>query len=325
LLPSITLALKPHRIPDISDILPSEPLDIKDFPNDKLDQLQKNLFQPGAFNILDGLQRTHILTDLKKEGIAFQPKQTVLMEIWVEPDLKNLIYRIIVLNAGQKPMTIRHQVELLFLVIKDKIASEIPGIELYRERDETRRRGPRKFALDRVVSAYHAFFSKNPDVEKDNLVAQALIEENIFSLSDDALHKEFKHFLHYLNWYASLDDEVCRVYPTRDENLPTGANWFGSENVMTAFFAAAADFGKTEERENRIRDALTALLNSLKPAQPGDDVLGIGTLLQIQSGFNPRKVNVGRATRRLIFSGFKEFFREGGAKNLPSCWLAEAE
>jgi len=322
LLPGITLAVKFHNVQDLLDKLPAGsewPL-----PEDRKTVLREALLQPGMVNILDGLQRTHKLKDISKSGFDFDPEQRVLAEIWVEPDLAKLIYRIIVLNAGQKPMTLRHQVELLFLTLREQIIQQVPGVELYKETDSTRRRGPNKLAFDRVVSAYQAFVNGDPEVNKSNIIAQELQREELSLLSEDRMLIEYESFLHYLMWYVALDREICRVYPTRDGVIPTGANWFGSENVMVAFFAAAADFGRTKQRKARTQSAIEVLHSQLKDATPEDDVLGMETLRAVVQGFNPRRTNVGKATRGLLFRGFKEYFREEGEKPLEEVWVGEA-
>jgi hypothetical protein len=319
LLPSITLALKFHLVPAAIEALANF-----DASSGKA-ALEAIVFKKEAINILDGLQRTHILRDLRTEGISFKSNHEILAEIWIEPLLQNLIYRIIVLNAGHKPMSMRHQVELLFLTIREKIQEIIPGVELYRETDETRRRRPGKLALDRVVSAYHAFITRNPDISKENIVATTLMESDVTTQSEERMHEEFSKFIQYLRWYVELDQEICRIYRVREDNIPTGANWFGSENVMTGFFAAISDFSTDDKRRERTERALKNLLERLKKAKEADDVLALDEFQKVASGFNSRKVNVGRATRKLLQAGFKEFFREEGDKSLALCWIAEAE
>ena len=287
--------------------------------------LTTELFRENAVNILDGLQRTHILNDLQIDGHQFKEGQNILAEIWVEPHIKNLIYRIIVLNAGQKPMSMRHQVELLFLTMRQKVLDEIPGLEIYRETDATRRRGAKKLALDRVVSAYYAYSTRNPNVEKENIIARNLLEDGVTSLSQEVLYEGFEDFMGYLKLYVQLDDEICRLYPLQDGSIPSGAGWFGSENVICGFFAAVSDFGTSPDRNSRISSAIEALVDGLRRASPGEDVVGLDVFRKVEGGFNPRRVNVGQATRRLIMAGFKEFFREEGEKSLSACWLSESD
>lgn len=112
LLPAISLAAKPAGVAELIPLL------AEGETTGNWVKLQEKLLAGGVVDILDGLQRTYILHDIKEEGHDFLEGQELLAEFWLEEDLKNLIYRIIVLNAGQKPMSMRHQIELLFMSLK---------------------------------------------------------------------------------------------------------------------------------------------------------------------------------------------------------------
>ncbi|MFP5239944.1 MAG: hypothetical protein ACLGQW_08945 [Acidobacteriota bacterium] len=314
LLPAIILAVKPEFVGDVIQLGAED--------RGALAQL---LSRPNTVNILDGLQRTFILKELVEGEVEFNGEQSLLLEFWIEPNLEHLIYRIIVLNAGQKPMSMRHQVELLFLTIKGKLEQDIPGLEIYSERDQTRRRGANKFALDRIATAYQCFVTAQTEVSRDNIVAQRLVDENILDSTEEHIAKSYADYKHFLSLYSGLDVEVCRVYTEARDKLPTGANWFGSENVMNAFFAAISSFGSNEERRIRIEHAIDSLRTLLTSSNQGDDPLALSDLMELIDGINVRKVNVGLATRRILFHGFKEYFREEGALAFAKCWLAGSE
>lgn len=278
----------------------------------------------GGVNILDGLQRTYILVDLRNEGHIFVPNHTVHLEIRIEENLNNLIYRIIVLNAGQKPMSMRHQIEVLFSAFHSTLERNINGLELISENDMTRRTRARKYALDKVATAYHTFLLKSPEVEKQNIVAQQISEESVLAQDEVKLGEDFAVFQRYLEKYAILDDEICRVYDGTLPTAPTGLSWFGNENVMNAFFSAASDFGSTLDRRQRVDTAIEALRAQLAGANAGEDPLGLITLQRIIEGLPIRKVNVGFGTRKLLNAAFKEYFRDEGVSEIAGIWQREA-
>lgn len=336
LLPSITLAVKLERV---ADIMPS----YDDYRTDpgRAGPLAAALNTPGTVDILDGLQRTYIMRDLAEKGETFKPDQRILVEFWLERDLHNLIYRIIVLNAGQKPMSIRHQLELLFSSLQESILKRLPGLEIYLERENTRRTKPKKFAFDVVVNAYQAMITGSPEVQKTNLVANELIENSALDLGEQGVSEQFDRFVEMLKRYVEFDDQTARIYEeglmiadVDDDANPRGtgqkgsagiANWFATSNVMASFFAAVAQFGNTDQRRRRAGEALEALGRILQDASKASDPLGLEEFAKLRSGFNPRKVNVGVATRRLLTNGFKEFFREGGDVPLADCWTIAVE
>src|SRR5262249_9354555 len=150
-----------------------------------------------------------------------------------------------------------------------------PTLILLRERDEAKRRGPRQFILGRVAAAYQAFVSKVPDIEKENIVAQELVNNAIATLSEDELHDEFHRFVRYVKRHADLDADRSRVYVPLKEEIPEGPNWLAVENVMLGFFAAVSDFGRNPERSTRVDKAIDELARDLQAASPGTDLLGL--------------------------------------------------
>lgn len=317
LLPSITLAYDPKLVAPLQE----------SFDAEDEEGLMRSLAQaPGRVSILDGLQRTYILSEIRDSGQEFKTGQTLLIEFWLEDKPRNLIYRIIVLNAGQKPMSMRHQIEVLFSTFKSLLESEIPQLTLLTEREGTRRVRSRKYGLDKVATAYQAFLLKGPEVQKENVVAQRIVEEDVLGGDEDSLNRTFTDFKKTLNDYAQLDDDICRVYDgSNAAKGPKGTDWFGGENIMIPFFAAVADFSSKPDRADRANAAIESLKATLRASNVGDDPLGLETLELVTKGFNTKKVNVGFATRKLLFNAFKEFFREAGEKPIADAWLSEAD
>ncbi|MFG1236822.1 hypothetical protein V5F63_06400 [Xanthobacter autotrophicus DSM 597] len=338
LLPSITLAVKPDKVSGITPLF-----EAAERNGNALGALADALSLHGNVDILDGLQRTYIMTDLKKEGQEFVDGQKVLVEFWLESDLKKLIYRIIILNAGQKPMSIRHQIELLFMSLKTSVEKSIDGLEIYTERDNTRRRRARKFPLSAIVSGYQAYLTGSPELHKDNVIANQLIESSALDSSEEEISHQFSRFSSYLSKYSDLDEQIYRIYRSQandagDVEEQVGdlnkdnrasqvnyASWLATENVIMAFFAAISQFSTSDVKSLRVDAAIDSLLGSLRAAVESDDPLGLEIFEKLRSGNNPRRVNVGMATRKLLTNGFKEFFRESGEMSLCECWKLAAE
>ncbi len=316
LLPPITLAVDPASV---SNIVPAlEPFDA--------DRITDFLKSGVKINILDGLQRTFILRELKAEGRLAGIEQTLLLEFWLETKFNNLIYRIIILNAGQKPMSLRHQIEVIFNTYKDVLQDRVQDLVIFTERDGGRRTSPGKFAFDRIVDAYQCFLNKSQEIKKDNVVAQQMKEEEVLSANEEEWDDRFKDFIEYLKRFVQIDKAAQLAYSRQPS--PGAADileWLGSDNVLQSFFAAVAEFKHSSpEREGRINAALDKLHDQLG-AVTEPDPLGFEVYSNVAKGFNVRKVNVGNATRRLLFDSFREYFRESGEKPLKEFWLTEAQ
>lgn len=306
LLPAVTLAVKSSQIKEVLDAIEDKGL------------LAEKLSKSGCVNILDGLQRTHTLKDIAESGHHFVADQTLLLEIWVEPQIKNLIYRIIVLNAGQKPMSMRHQMELLFYSTKETLEARIPGLEIFTERDESRRTRAKKYSLDRISLAYYAFITNSHEVNKDNIVAQQLQEDEVLAQGVDGFGERFERFSAIFEKLAHVDQLTEAKYPREV------IAWTGSENFLLGFFAAASNADSRINGSELIDAAMTSLAASYDD-QSVNDPLGYTVYNEVSKGINSRKSNVGAATRRLIFNGFREFFRSRGEDSLSKIWPRESE
>ena len=307
LLPAITLAVNQNSVYDIKGLI----------EKDDLKSLKEKLQTPGIFSILDGLQRTYILTELSEEKFSFKVGQKLLLEFWVEPEPKHLIYRLIILNAGQKPMSLRHQIELLFMSLSDKLKQNIDKLDIFKETEERRRSKPGQFPFERLVTSYQSFLWKTPELNKNNIVAQNMMEESVWDSSEEKINETFQQFNNYLKDYVDIDFLTFKKYIS-DANK---YNWLASENVMNSFFAAISDFGTSSGRMIRINESIKKLKHSL--STDDGDPLGLEVYFSIVQGFPIRKINVGVATRRLLLTAFKEYFREEGEKPLDDCWLSE--
>ncbi|MBB2147375.1 hypothetical protein [Pedobacter gandavensis] len=311
LLPTITLAINPKEIQSFEKL----------FSTRDVNSLSAKLLASNSIYILDGLQRTYILNDINKDGFKFKNGQKLLVEFWLEKEIKHLIYRLIVLNAGQKPMSMRHQVELLFITMQDKIQEGIDGLTLISERDESRRSKPKQFPFDRIVVAYYSFITKSAMIKRDNIVVQELNEMEVINSNEDELNQNFTEFLFYLNIYTSIDNETFRIYNHfTDIKVKGPQNWFAEEITITSFFAAISQFATDEKRKERINKALERFLEKLVATEKNIDILALNVLSDIREGISPKKYNVGIETRKILTNGFKEFFREEGESSFEDCW-----
>lgn len=331
LLPSITLAVKHDRVKEVLDTIDDEP------------KLIRLLSSTGIVDILDGLQRTYILNELKEEGCIFKEGQELLLEFWLQPDMSKLIYRMIVLNAGQKAMSLRHQVELLFMSLRKTIEEQIDGVEIFVERDSSRRTNSNKYPLGSIVSAYQAYIIKSPELDKANIVAEGLSLDNVMDSSETETKEKFEKFIKYFSLFKELDELAWNYYenhPSQDkiielknkdsltederselkklEILAKGKVWFASDNVLLSFFAAVSAYCDSEKKERRLGEALSTLKRKFENNE--EDPFALNDYETLRSGIDSRKTNIGFATRKLIIHGFKEFFMDEGDTQLGECW-----
>ncbi|MBM6499263.1 hypothetical protein [Flavobacterium macrobrachii] len=314
LLPGITLAVEFTQVDKYLELI----------EKDEFDEITSMLNNKEEIYILDGLQRTYIINDINEEKEPINENQKLLLELWFEKEINHLIYRLIVLNSGQKPMSMRHQVELLFMTLKNSLTKDIDGLELYLEKDGQIRSKARKFAFDRIVNAYYSFLTKSPETDRDNLVVKKLNEDDILSSTETELNENYVSFKKYLIKYCELDTELFRVYGGINE-LSSYKNWLSEENTMKAFFAAVSKFKIDDKRESRMDNALDKLIKTFKDENTSRDIINFEQFNSIKSGIDSKKSNVGVALRKTIMDGFREFFMNEGDESFIECLKIAAQ
>lgn len=152
--------------------------------------------------ILDGLQRTYTIKDLyeeleKKEdnaNLTIVSSQKLRIEIYLGIDKIGILYRMLTLNTGQTPMSIRHQIEILY---SDYLTNPIDGITFITETAERRVENINQYNFKDIVEGFNSY------LDRDYLTIDRFdILDNIKSL--EKLSKE--------NQSKDLFNEFVKVY-----------------------------------------------------------------------------------------------------------------
>ena len=172
-MPPITLAI-------ISDknILPTKISDAEKYINNNI---------KGAF-ILDGIQRVSALYRTYREPEIEKKldlKRPLFVNILICKSMDNLLYRMITLNNGQKPMSANHQIEILLGNIYSFNELEI----VIQTEKEKGKKGKYEHAFDKsnVIKGYLAFLANSTaidnkkiiDSKMDELIAKKIIDSKI--------------------------------------------------------------------------------------------------------------------------------------------------
>lgn len=310
IIPPITLALKPNKVKDFIPLLRAK----------KTRELQEMLEKASdSIYILDGLQRTHIIKDLQEEGFRFNNEQQLLIEFWFEEEMGNLIYRLIVLNSGQKPMSMRHQVELLFMTMQDKLKEDIPGLIMYNERDKRNRSEANMFPFDRIVSGYHSLLNESPEINKGKLISDKLDSGKVITDHEQVILDRYNEYTDYLGKYLKIDRETYRVYE-KFKGFSGAKNWLADENVVNGFFAAIGLLSDEPVLKKRVDVALDKLLIDLQNSRKGEDPFSLKIYDDLRQNFNPKQFNIGFITRKTVMNSFKEYFQGEGLLSFEKCW-----
>lgn len=265
--------------------------------------------------IIDGLQRTNAirqaLSDLEGDERVKFLARPIRLEIWPNIPFGAIAYRMLLLNAGQRPMSVKHQVEVLSSKLLDDL-STIQGLEIFRSSDPRRRVQPGQFSLAKLAQAFQAWLQGQPNLDLRNTVMEELLAESAIEVlghnvasNDQSQDDGFNKFA---RWLVELDQALGEA----------NVQFLGNETVLLGIAAAVGALERSEVFSRRVWPALEIMLASAK--KNGKSGIAIDTFDSLRHGIDSSKMNVGVATRDMVFSAIKEFIRDSGETPMEDCW-----
>jgi len=193
---------------------------------------------PESFVILDGLQRTYTIIDAleeleaEKDEAAIQKflSRQLRVEIYIGINRLGILYRMLTLNTGQTPMSLRQQIEILYL---DYARANVDGIELIRESDGRVAANRNQFNFKDTVEGFNSYIERNelPIGRKDIL-------ENVRSLEkladENAQADLFEDYLRSINACLGRLFDLCGDAEVSGEYIEQYGAPFG-KNVQQIF------------------------------------------------------------------------------------------
>jgi hypothetical protein len=286
-----------------------------------LDALQNAIAKTTSANvdIVDGLQRTNALrqtlAELKVEEQPLFLQRSLRLEIWVNIAFFPLAYRMLLLNAGQRPMSMKHQIDILSGGLAEDIR-DLRGIEIIRQKDHKRRVRPGQFHLSTLAQTFQAWMQRNPNVDRTNLIVETMVvDEALESLGIDLTDNDGNQrdgFRQLVDWLLQLDRALGE-----EQN-----RFFGNDTVVLGFAAAIGFAHKNETLKDRLPGAMSKMITDAESEK--DNPLGVLTFDQIRRSVDTKRSNVGEATRNLVFRAVREYIMQDGTTPMVECWTQAA-
>lgn len=313
-LPPIVLAATTNIAEDLQSIHDSNAPEI-------LNTTLSALTSPEVY-IIDGLQRTNAIRQTANELDGAEREiflnRPIRVEIWLNIPFGAVAYRMLLLNAGQRPMSVKHQVEVLSSKLLDDLSS-IPDLDIFRVADSRRRTQPGQFPLSRLAQAFQAWLQGQPNLDLRNTVMEELLAESAIEVLGNSVgegsgsgNPEEDGFYRLVEWLVSLDKALGA------ENI----QFLGNETVTLGIAAAIGSLERSNILSKRVWPALNSLLHNVR--ERGAIVLALPTFEIVRQGIDSSSKNVGVATRDLVFSAFKEYIRGAAETDMNECWLIGA-
>lgn len=287
-----------------------------------LTQLSEELraIEGDSVYIIDGLQRTNAIrqtvAELEGEERALFLNRQLRVEIWLHASFGAIAYRMLLLNAGQRPMSMKHQIEVLSSRLRHTL-SDIPGIEIFTVGDVRRRTRAGQYQLAKLSQAFQAWLQGQPNIDVRNIVMEELLAEGavetLGSTVGGADSGEESGFKRLVAWIVEMDRSLGPAY----------LHFFGNETVLQGFCAAVGGSERHSKIAERVWPALDELAAEARAGR-AEEALAVDSFTSLRTGFDVSKVNVGSATRELVFGAFQELFFSGGLRSMAECWQIAA-
>lgn len=235
--------------------------------------IEKNI--DDAF-VLDGIQRLNTLQRAAQED-GFEDKRTLHINFVIADSRDRLLYRMITLNNGQKPMSARHQIDVLADSFFDFKGIEI---NLGAEKGKGRVRAPDSFKKADFVKGYIAYLSESVNVDNQKIIEEKMDELIAFKIIESNIPNskiEFSDIVSLINKFST------------SEFLH---EWIRIQNNFIGFCVGA----KSSERDLE-STSLAAIEKAIKVFE-----------LAFES-VNVSKVNLGKARREAVAHFFEDFRR----------------
>ncbi|CAI8904719.1 DUF262 domain-containing protein [Pseudomonas sp. IT-P12] len=279
-----------------------------------------------SFVLLDGLQRSHTLMEVETETID-QPEvherflnSIIRCEIYEGINRLGILYRMLTLNTGQTAMSLRHQIEIMYL---DFLDTDIEGVKLLREVDGARARQLSGYNFRDVIEGFNSYLerSESPLDRGDILDNIASLENLAKENSNQDLFREFvlawDKFVRKVNDFNIVlpNDDDLREDDPESDGKPSKTVW--ANTGLQAFKRAQAisGFGAAIGMLRDGGDVSSFVDLPIEGLEVGTDeedfIIAMNESIQ---NLNKRSKRIGNAQRLFFRQFFKMlFWRESGS------------
>lgn len=228
--------------------------------------------------ILDGIQRLNTLNRIDKSKLDMD--RVLYCNILISDSMDRLLYRMITLNNGQKPMSARHQIEILAGNIFDFESLPILAVT-EKEKKSRKKKDEECMNKESLIKGYLAYISNSVNIDNQKIIEEKmneLIAEKILSSNIAIKNGEFQDVIDYIS--NMLHDEYLN-------------SWFKVANNFIGFSAA-----------------MNTVFYQIKTVEKNELKNNIELFEEVFSAVDVSKVKLGMARRRMVkyyFEGYMNF------------------
>ncbi len=277
-------------------------------------------------SLIDGMQRTRAMLDAGEQVLD----REIRIELWLTESVSKLIYRMLVLNTGQVPWTMKRQLEVVLGPIKNQINEQIKEITLLTSNDGMRRNQPGYFQADKIIEAFLVFGSRSEKANTRDAIAEEYTKLDFIESTSKQELMDF--FISYINRVVELDFILAEVPQSAEGKFKKGLDLFTSSPFLMGMTTAFAikilgrpkrNLAKETQQANldSVLDVFDTFLNHLKAKSP--DELKAFVNLESLNSYLPSNSSskIGDVERSYFKDCFKVLIDDDfDVDNMEVCW-----
>ena len=293
-----TLYLFKKEIDNSKNIFDLTRLDISKQYKDRLEKINSN--SSILYKIIEHFKN---LKDIIKEY------ESILaishwFEVWTGLTPEAEVTKMLILNAGHKPVKTKHQIELLFINIIPVVKKiNFPEFTLLREKEVT----SLKFSKDRSLGEFHfstlitSILSLSQGKPLTSNVD--LIQKTQGDYFEDSIFEEFlsfKFLKQFIDTILSIDKSLSDEY--KKDRI--GLRWMGRETSLVGMFAAA---GRLVTEKNLTPSTAILMLKTTILKKPS--LLALYEFEKERNSLDLAKINIGNINKKAVYNGIYEILQ----------------
>lgn len=259
--------------------------------------------------ILDGLQRTYTIQDLLNESQNPHDSETIIrVEIYLGLNREGVLYRMLTLNTGQTPMSLRHQIEIIYLDLLDN--QNEYNLKFIRD-TENKPKDIDSYYFSEAIDAFTSYVSQDYlQITREKLLSTIESFDNLSNLKNDKdafldLMYVYTCFLRKMTSALEGIDikEMMKEYVSEHLFGETTLGIFNKSQPLTGYANAIARLIKQQ-----VYDSIKDVADTIEGMNDDDLRQGVIDMLCYMDEIRSSAKKIGNAQRCFLYHYFKSLF-----------------
>ncbi|HDM8209498.1 TPA: hypothetical protein P0E34_004744 [Vibrio campbellii] len=213
------------------------------------------------------------------------------IEVWTNLSVKEQVNKMLLLNAGHKSVSKKHQIEIIFHNLLPSLSEEIDdNFSIVKEKEISsiqlnKNRKVGQFSFSNIVAGMISLDQGKAITVNANLLSK--IQEDV-----DNYSLEYDEIILLCDFLYKLDNSLYGAY----ENA--GLRWLGKEVVITGIMGSIGKYSNAKEIsiENALRHSELVLVEH-------PERLNIIQFEEIRNSLETSKINIGQVNKKSVSTG----------------------